>query len=1407
MHIKKADTPSEQWIIGFAARLSFLRLLRFFAAILLLAFIPASAIATQPPGFGTSGNFLLDTRTTGGESRVRSAEFVVDTRELDGMKHWAESGRSPLGIGSEQNLVFEHPIRSGASRTLGFGEQLFIEEEGRTVYGHLGQDFGAATGTPVRAMAAGEVVLRRPDPHPGEKKGMGNALILRHDLPNGEAVYSLYGHLSRIDIGDGRRVSAGQIIGAVGETGFATGPHLHFEIKAGTSMPAVGGGYAGVSFSGTVFDQAGVTYNDPVSFIEGRRVAPEAGGNARVANTNGIGLRLRSAPGLQATIVDVMPEGDLIEVLSNETTRADGFDWLRVSFGGTEGWTALQYLAVFDESDGTPSLGAPTNLAQYHGGAARDLDAGETLIGRDAIFEARLPNGGDRSVRLEVELLNHDSGESRREPGVFRSGAGHARVEVFRLTPGDYGWRMRAVDSSGRASNWSAWAGGLDAHAFTVLGGDGPVAQFDIDPAGYAGIGETITFNGARSVPRDGSQSYSWEFSDGQTGEGQTIQRTFDDNGGFEVTLVVTDAHGRTDAYTERFQIVESDLHDAVDGLMDRTLLALDQLEARMLELADEVDFFENRLEQQHRRIFFGAVSDLLLLGMTETISDLNLPIETVDDVFEAFLRDYIEVELESVRDELIDLTLGPVPVQGELAAGFREAATETIQDHREKLTDLRDEVFEEMAALDEERIEKIAAEINAQRRGVTGIQNYYTQISGLPITFADLLREDEGSMSWKLAEWSHRIGTTSGNLALTSSGGFLAAAALSGKTATISLHYADEVAQMGRSAEMLESGIGYMWEGLTVAGRIRQGVAASLEQLRTGEALDVPSASIHVADQIDSPVRAGVFWHRLEFDDAWSEIRISNTGNSAASFWIYGLFQDEFSTVSLPGDGLLPLSRSYDIYTVAEKRGIEIPAGQSRTVRFNYLVDGNGMNPEGKRIIYGVMAERGDNTYYVSDHARTFDWTDFMESASFAGDESVGNERAGGLAAMAEEEEPEDVELFLTPLFVNAAPSSGSADYRMTIGVRNPFESVIPMDLESVFGEEWEILSVSGASVDEEGRLFKQMDMWPGEEMHIEIFLRVANLDGADSFPPVTLGVWDPIEGETVEFERPGPPLEVRFADERVELAVREALEIHEDPLTVADVRQLTELEIEGDDVLSLGGLEHASQLQTIRLANNKVLFLSSLSTLRNLREVDLEGNRIEDLSPLLVAARAGALEAEGELNLRGNSLDLSGGGSASDQLRGLREAGVVVLTADDGTFDAWRETSFAPTDVLEPGVSGPMADPFGDGVRNLLRYSLGASPTRTATGHLPVPGMHTFEVEGEVGEYVSLAFMRPSDVHDVRYVVETSDDLTEWTGDGVQADVLDNADGTETVLYRDSRPIGESGKRFVRLRVEVIE
>ncbi|MFO1316316.1 MAG: peptidoglycan DD-metalloendopeptidase family protein [Burkholderiales bacterium] len=159
-----------------------------------------------------------------GTGRIVAAEFVNRGttlraflwRDADGRDaYFTEEGRSA------RNAFLRSPMEFSRI-TSGFSLARFhpILQQWRA---HQGVDYAAPAGTPVRATADGVVAAA------GWQGGYGNAIVLRH-----QGTYStVYGHLSRIApaVRAGARVRQGDTIGFVGMTGWATGPHLHYEFR------------------------------------------------------------------------------------------------------------------------------------------------------------------------------------------------------------------------------------------------------------------------------------------------------------------------------------------------------------------------------------------------------------------------------------------------------------------------------------------------------------------------------------------------------------------------------------------------------------------------------------------------------------------------------------------------------------------------------------------------------------------------------------------------------------------------------------------------------------------------------------------------------------------------------------------------------------------------------------------------------------------------------------------------------------------------------------------------------------------------------------------------------------------------------------------------------------------------
>ena len=155
-----------------------------------------------------------------GAGRVLAAEFVNGGTVHQAI--WFESGGKgdyfdPSGR-SRKRVFLASPVEFSRI-TSGFAVRMHpILNRMRA---HNGVDYAAPTGTPVRTVGNGVVDFA------GWQNGFGKVVFVRHD---GKRT-TVYAHLSRVNVRKGQRVDQGDLIGAVGSTGWATGPHLHFEFR------------------------------------------------------------------------------------------------------------------------------------------------------------------------------------------------------------------------------------------------------------------------------------------------------------------------------------------------------------------------------------------------------------------------------------------------------------------------------------------------------------------------------------------------------------------------------------------------------------------------------------------------------------------------------------------------------------------------------------------------------------------------------------------------------------------------------------------------------------------------------------------------------------------------------------------------------------------------------------------------------------------------------------------------------------------------------------------------------------------------------------------------------------------------------------------------------------------------
>ncbi len=177
---------------------------------------------------GPSLEFTSEINAFPPDTRHELADIKIQVDQLDMRIQLAQDSQRKIGEVLEanqerlQHLPTINPVRTGRiTDTFGIRIDPFIEKPKQ----HTGIDIAAPVGTPVYATAQGYVEEVHHNYSP--KHNYGKYIIVNHDYGK----RTLYGHLSQIFVKPGQQVNRWDIIGAVGETGRATGPHLHYEVR------------------------------------------------------------------------------------------------------------------------------------------------------------------------------------------------------------------------------------------------------------------------------------------------------------------------------------------------------------------------------------------------------------------------------------------------------------------------------------------------------------------------------------------------------------------------------------------------------------------------------------------------------------------------------------------------------------------------------------------------------------------------------------------------------------------------------------------------------------------------------------------------------------------------------------------------------------------------------------------------------------------------------------------------------------------------------------------------------------------------------------------------------------------------------------------------------------------------
>lgn len=180
-------------------------------------------------------------------------------------------------------MILLRPTKAPITQLFGENPQMYPATNG-----HMGVDFGLPEGSPVMASAEGQISWAYLDPETARTPTAGYGMYVR--IEHAPGVSTIYGHLSTLAVTQGEFVRMGQVIGASGNTGRSTGPHLHWEYRTTPTQ-----------------------FTDPLPYMVERIPHVILTGTI---TAEGDGLRVRTGPSKSRGTIRTLKAGDQIQIVN-----------------------------------------------------------------------------------------------------------------------------------------------------------------------------------------------------------------------------------------------------------------------------------------------------------------------------------------------------------------------------------------------------------------------------------------------------------------------------------------------------------------------------------------------------------------------------------------------------------------------------------------------------------------------------------------------------------------------------------------------------------------------------------------------------------------------------------------------------------------------------------------------------------------------------------------------------------------------------------------------------------------------------------------------------------------------------------------------------------------------------------
>lgn len=805
---------------------------------------------------------------------------------------------------------------------------------------------------------------------------------------------------------------------------------------------------------------------------------------AWVAGTDGLGLRLRSAPGLGASILLVMPEGAVVTLLGGAQV-ADGYLWRQVSYAGQEGWAASQYL-IF-APDGTPPTapGAPANLRQLLGDGSNAILTGGTVASTSVVLAATPVGTSAEQFMIQFEVRPVGTGFSApTHNSRWVRGGSEAQATISGLSNQGYHWRARVLNGNGVASPWVAF-NGAPTH-FVVNAPKRPSALFSWSPP-QVFTDDPVQFTAQASG--QAGLTFHWDFGGGQTATGPAVTRSFAQAGTASVTLTVTDAQSNQSQHTETIAVVSKELVERINQLAQLTSVSLDQLLAQAQAVAWATDEFKTGVDTVASKLWLSLVFDAIGQGLSvldySKLLELTLGKEFVVDTWSELVSEASTTVVEEAANSRLYWSIY-IPV-----------LQSRINEKKAVIEQLRQQAVAAVGALTPAEAEQLARNLQGRRDGNNALATAYEIKSLLPVTF------DEVKSALGPAELAANVALSGAVISLTGGAGLIGATPSMlftvSSSAALARGLLDKLvilSEQSADVQMFTWSVDVLGQASFFANEMMANTEKGLAAVRDRQTPATPAGSMTVEHFTRGRVEQVWYGPRWIAESAFAGITVRNTGLTSAKFRLEAVFPVTLTVTKL--FGFIPLKYEFPLMRFEDQ--IQLDASEERTFHMDYLPDQVlGLK---QPIHYTLTARTADGSYLVAKASVPFGTTFLDENGNLIDQSQLQDVLLAGSLAQS-----------------TIVQFPGSNFCSLNVNLKNPFSTPLLLQVQQPLPAGTVVLESTGAFTGN-NPLSWDVDLQPNESRLLRVVLELPLPVSPVPLANTTLSVYDSLIGTWMQFE-----------------------------------------------------------------------------------------------------------------------------------------------------------------------------------------------------------------------------------------------------------------------------------------------